>query len=189
MRNIHDRCLCGGQLLPREPLQSHLRDRSWDHFDMLHRPLDAAARVHHRREPESTQTVLSHLACDLCSLIYEAAQAGVMLEKLREEAYQDLGPLPSTCDKCPRCDSVEFAKEYVSGPYGVMPERVERRPLEELEKHRVAMYCRTCNAIVALLELDPEVVTAHAELSARIASMVEARKDSGLLANGGIVKP
>lgn len=165
MPNIRDNCHCGGVLVPEKPLIGWPQSRASRWRDIMDEPMDAAARVHEHREPESTATPISHLSCNKCGLLYKAAEAGKTLEQLREAAYKLAGTYSDSpgavTAKCYWCESAELAQEYAKGPYGIAPDRINHDIYDDPINHPIGIYCTHCNFVFGLLPPDTEKVKAH----------------------------
>ncbi len=171
MREILGHCVVctDGVLLPQVPLPAY-RQRE----DVMNMRLGPAPWG--KREPQSTSTLLSHLACSVCGLMYAAKQAGTTLEKLREEAYKQIEKIEVAPQACPCCSSTAIELESSRGPFGVQLERIERPEFSDPSDWPVGVYCKTCNSVLGTLPPDPEKVRQFTEHMAEISERIEAAR-------------
>lgn len=170
MKNILDRCHCGSKLLPQKPLPRYQVP-----MEMSNRRIGGDSLW--KRRPESTETLLSHLACEACGLIYKAEQEGMLWEELRKAAYPNAQLAPPNTNTCVNCFAEKaITHEYANGPYGVLPERVELPEYHDPREHMVGVYCTTCNSVMGVLPPDPEKVKAFDEHIAAVADRLAAER-------------
>ena len=175
MKNVHDQCAvpgCTGKLLARGPLPSYRAPT-----DVWNMRMGGGAVG----KPASTSTPLAYLACSVCGVHVDAAQAGlVSLENLRATDYVTVTEIVAEPECCPTCGQQAFAREFSRGPYGVVPERISPLDLDvfspDPRQNTIGVYCTKCNTVIGTLPPDPQKILEHDRELERIAASIRVVK-------------
>jgi hypothetical protein len=84
-----------------------------------------------------SRTVVDHLACSKCFLIFEAKDRGCTLDEIRERQLKTFKNPAKRPDKCPKCGSKKWSSQHKYDEYGV------RRNVPKLWY----IYCAECDTI------------------------------------------
>lgn len=141
MRSILDSCTCGGKLIPK----THTVGGTPMHL----RIAGPGGRG------QGGSTVIHHLECDTCGLMYGAKLAGQTLASLRDVAKKAELPAIPKPKHCLCCTSTEIKTESPEQDRFSRPDRFfVGEGFKHTDKPPTFIYCGACNSVLGTLAND-----------------------------------